>query len=50
MNPLLEAYREECIDGKGFVLLKGIPIEKWGRVKAAMAFMGLSLYFGNLIK
>ncbi|KAL9095707.1 MAG: hypothetical protein Q9165_002139 [Trypethelium subeluteriae] len=49
MCPILETWREECIDGKGFVLFKGLPVGSWGRIKAAVAFMGLSCYFGNLI-
>jgi Taurine catabolism dioxygenase TauD, TfdA family len=38
----------QVLEGRGFVLLRGLPIEQWGRRLSAIAFLGLGLYWGNL--
>jgi hypothetical protein len=35
------------LDGRGFALLRGLPIEKWGPRQAALAFLGLGLHLGS---
>ena len=49
MQLLLEAIRRECLNGKGFVLFKGFPVEKWGNHKSAVAYMGLGTYLGYFV-
>jgi hypothetical protein len=39
---------DEVLNGRGFVLLRGLPVEQWGRRLAANAFLGLGLHWGNL--
>ena len=39
---------EEVLRGRGFVLLRGLPVERWGRRLSAIAFLGLGLHLGNL--
>lgn len=46
---LLESIRKETLDGKGFILFKGFPVEKWGNHKSAVAYMGLGTYLGYFI-
>jgi hypothetical protein len=29
--------RREVLDGKGFILFKGVPVEQWGLEKSATA-------------
>lgn len=41
--------REDLINGKGFILFKGIPVEKWGNHKCAVAYMGLGTYIGYFV-
>ena len=36
------------LEGRGFVLLRGLPVERWGRRVSAIAFLGLGLHWGNL--
>lgn len=38
----------EVLEGRGFVLLRGLPVERWGRRQAAIAFLGLGLHWGSL--
>ena len=43
---LLEV-RRELLDGRGFVLLKGMPVFEWSREDCAMAFIGLGAHLGR---
>ena len=38
----------EVLEGRGFSLLRGLPVERWGRRWAALAFLGLGLHWGRL--
>jgi len=38
----------EVLEGRGFVLLRGLPVERWGRRLSAIAFLGLGLHWGSL--
>ena len=35
----LSVLRKELIDGKGFILFKGLPVQEWGNAKSAVAYM-----------
>ena len=43
---LLEV-RRELLNGRGFVLLKGMPVFDWSREDCAMAFIGLGAHLGR---
>ncbi|EME78070.1 uncharacterized protein MYCFIDRAFT_33252 [Pseudocercospora fijiensis CIRAD86] len=43
------AVRNEIVNGKGFILFKGIPVQEWGLQKSATAYMGLGAYFGYFV-
>ncbi|KAJ5195314.1 uncharacterized protein N7498_008752 [Penicillium cinerascens] len=45
----LETLRLDIINGKGFILFKGFPVEKWGNHKSAVAYMGLGTYLGYFV-
>ena len=47
MAGFLSAIRTELLDGKGFILFKGFPVEDWGNRKSAVAYMGLGTYLGT---
>ncbi|KAF7198309.1 Taurine hydroxylase-like protein SAT17 [Pseudocercospora fuligena] len=49
LGPFLLTVRHEFLNGKGFVLLKGLPVEEWGLHKSAVAYMGLGSYFGYFV-
>ncbi len=44
----LSRVLHEVLEGRGFVLLRGLPVERWGRRLSAIAFLGLGLHWGNL--
>ena len=48
LKPRLERIRHEILEGRGFVLLRGLPVELWGRRLSAIAFLGLGRHFGTL--
>ncbi len=43
----LLGLRSDLTDGRGFSLLRGIPVDAWGIQKAAAAFMGISAHIGH---
>jgi hypothetical protein len=45
----LGTLRKELIDGKGFILFKGLPVQEWGNRKSAVAYMGLGTYLGYFV-
>ncbi|HYF58887.1 MAG TPA: TauD/TfdA family dioxygenase [Burkholderiaceae bacterium] len=47
LAPRLAAIRDELIDGRGFALLRGLPVGRWSRRDAALAFMGLGAHLGR---
>ena len=49
MSVLLNALRKELVNGKGFILFKGLPVESWGLHKSAVAYMGLGTYLGYFV-
>ncbi|KAF2827430.1 Clavaminate synthase-like protein [Ophiobolus disseminans] len=48
-SKFLEPLRKELIDGKGFILFKGLPVTAWGNRKSAVAYMGLGTYLGYFV-
>ena len=45
----MKSIRAEILNGKGFILFKGFPVEKWGNHKSAIAYMGLGTYLGYFV-
>jgi alpha-ketoglutarate-dependent taurine dioxygenase len=37
----------ELLHGRGFVLLRGVPVERWGNRLSAVAFYGLGVHIGR---
>jgi len=37
------AVRREILNGKGFILFKGVPVQEWGLEKSATAYVALGL-------
>ncbi len=46
LGPALDAARRDVVDGRGFVLVRGLPIEGLGREQVIRAFFGIGTYFG----
>lgn len=45
----LEQIRREVLRGRGFALLRGLPVERMGLRASAVAYWGLGLYFGEAV-
>ena len=48
LGPHLQQLMDEVLNGRGFVLIKGLPLERWTRHEAAIAFLILGVHLGNL--
>jgi len=44
----LRSVLEEVLNGRGFVLIRGLPVERWTRRQAAIAFLVIGVHLGNL--
>lgn len=49
LSRFLATVREDLINGKGFVLFKGLPVREWSVLKSAIAYCGLGAYFGHAV-
>lgn len=49
LGPVLSAIRHELIDGRGFALIRGIPVARWTREDIGLAFWGMGRYLGQAI-
>lgn len=47
LSSLLATIARELLEGRGFVLLRGLPIERYDAQAAAIAYMGIGAYFGS---
>jgi hypothetical protein len=47
LGPVLDKLREEVLDGRGFVLIRGLPVEGKPIADSAAAYWGIGTYFGN---
>ncbi len=46
-GPVLDRLRDEVLNGRGFVLLRGLPVENRPIAESATAYWGIGTYFGN---
>jgi hypothetical protein len=47
LGPALADIRGELIDGRGFVLIRGVPVADYSRAQSALAFWGIGLHLGR---
>jgi hypothetical protein len=43
----VDRWRDELVNGRGFVLVRGFPVEAWSQEEAEIAFWGLGLHLGT---
>jgi hypothetical protein len=46
LSATLEAVLREILEGRGFVLLRGLPVERYSREEQAIAYMGIGSHLG----
>ena len=47
LAPRIAGFTDELLQGRGFVLLRGLPVERWGNRLCAVAFYGLGVHIGK---
>ena len=48
LGPRLQRLLDEVLNGRGFVLIKGLPVERWTKRQAAIAFLIIGVHLGKL--
>jgi hypothetical protein len=48
LGPRLQNLLDEVLNGRGFVLIKGVPVGEWTRRQAAIAFLAIGSHLGAL--
>lgn len=49
LGPAMDAMRGDIIDGRGFVLIRGVPVHRYTRLQSAIAYWGLGTYLGTTV-
>ncbi|KAJ3038396.1 hypothetical protein HDV00_000740 [Rhizophlyctis rosea] len=49
LAPKLATYRDELLNGRGFILIRGLPVERLTRIQQIVAFTGLGAYLGEMV-
>jgi Taurine catabolism dioxygenase TauD, TfdA family len=47
LGPRLQRVLRDVLHGRGFALLRGLPVGRWTRREAAIAFLGIGAHLGN---
>ncbi len=47
LAPRLNQWRHDLLEGRGFLLLRGLPIERYTHAEAAAIFLGLGAHLGR---
>lgn len=47
LGPRLAGMRGEVLNGRGFVLIRGFPVERYSVEEAAIAYLGMGAWFGS---
>jgi len=43
----MAGWRRELADGRGFLVVRGLPVERWGDADASLIYWGLGLHLGR---
>jgi hypothetical protein len=46
LTPKIEEWRRELMQGRGFVVVSGLPVEEWGEERSSLAFWALGHHLG----
>ena len=47
LGPFLRSVLRELLEGRGFILLRGLPVERWSREEQARAYLGIGSWLGR---
>src|SRR5215471_6294270 len=48
LGPRLRQLLDEVLNGRGFVLIRGLPVSWWSRREGVIAFLGIGVHLGSL--
>src|SRR6266566_1328010 len=48
LGPRLRHLLDEVLSGRGFVLIRALPVQRWTKREAAIAFLGIGVHLGSL--
>ena len=48
LGPRLRHLLDEVLNGRGFVLIRALPVQPWSKGEAAIAFLGIGVHLGRL--
>jgi hypothetical protein len=49
LAPILARTRHDLVDGCGISLMRGLPVQRWSREEAAIAYWGLGTHLGDAV-
>lgn len=49
LGPALMRLRDELLEGRGFILIRGVPVARMDREQAALAFWGIGAWLGRAV-
>lgn len=49
LGPILEELRDEVRAGRGFALIRGVPVLEYSRRQSLIAYWGIGLYWGKAV-
>ncbi len=49
LGPKLQALQREVVDGRGFVLIRGLPVSQFDRETVARMYYGIGAWFGDAV-
>lgn len=47
LGPRLEAIADDVLNGRGLALIRGVPVQRYSRLQAAIAFWSIGLFVGD---
>lgn len=47
LGPALRSLRDELLEGRGFLLIRGVPVETLTKAQAAATFWGIGVWLGQ---
>ena len=47
LSKKLDGVLEDILNGRGFVLIRGLPVERYGKGDSAVAYLGISAHLGS---
>ncbi len=47
LGPRLKRMLDDVLNGRGFVLIRGFPVERYSTEEAAIAYLGMGAWFGS---